>query len=156
MIRGYGMTTSEQATEHTCGACGGSGNPKPCECRVRRCYVPHDECDCGCSKGIAGGHACPVCLGAGRISDRMPAADAMVDAETLWRACISWFFFGDGGTVASDSVLNVVDARTLGTFACEHMCQRLDGTSRPQWLPMPLSALCLDLEARLPFPPMTA
>jgi len=27
--------------------------------------------------------ACPVCLGAGRISDRMPVADALADAETL-------------------------------------------------------------------------
>lgn len=27
--------------------------------------------------------ACPVCLGAGRFPDRMPAADAVADAETL-------------------------------------------------------------------------
>jgi hypothetical protein len=26
---------------------------------------------------------CPVCLGSGRISDRMPVADALADAETL-------------------------------------------------------------------------
>lgn len=45
------------SSEHACDACGGSGYAKPCGCHV--------------------------CLGAGRISDRMPVADALADAETL-------------------------------------------------------------------------
>lgn len=32
---------------------------------------------------------CQVCLGAGRISDRMPAKDAVADAETLFNAVSS-------------------------------------------------------------------
>ena len=83
MIRGYGMTTSEQATEHTCGACGGSG----------RTDKPHQIGGSSFYGGWirAGGYEsptsalviCHVCLGAGRILDRMPAADALADAETL-------------------------------------------------------------------------
>jgi len=60
------MTTSEQArADHECSACGGTGK-KPAWCGIEPA-VPQ----------------CRVCLGSGRISDRMPAADAMADAETL-------------------------------------------------------------------------
>ena len=61
------MTTSEQARAdaHECSACSGSG-----------------------IEGWEGGSGCPgrcfACDGAGHISDRMPAADAMADARTLW------------------------------------------------------------------------
>lgn len=54
--------------DHECSACGGTG----CRFesthggRLRPCEAP-----------------CPVCLGTGRISDRMPVADALADAETL-------------------------------------------------------------------------
>lgn len=27
--------------------------PKYCTCRANGCYVPHDECTCGCAKAIA-------------------------------------------------------------------------------------------------------
>jgi len=61
------MTTNEQArADHECSACGGHGKAHdPAYVRVYDCA------------------ACPVCLGSGRISDRMPVADAMADAETL-------------------------------------------------------------------------
>lgn len=51
-------TSNEQAGSHPCAACGGDG-------------VIHLF------------ENCPVCLGAGAISDRMPAADAQADASTL-------------------------------------------------------------------------
>ncbi len=33
--------------------------------------------------------ACPVCLGSGRISDRMPVSDAVADAETLYGSVVA-------------------------------------------------------------------
>lgn len=54
---------------------------------------PHEcsACD-GVSKieepntlGLDTWHRCEVCLGASRISDRMPVSDALADAETLRR-----------------------------------------------------------------------
>ena len=56
---------------HKCAACGGSG----------RKFLPPKE---GSTHQPNGRHIkCPTCLGSGRISDRMPVADAMADAETL-------------------------------------------------------------------------
>ncbi len=63
------MATSEQArtdASHVCGACGGTGHFAAHGHWTEPLNIP----------------TCPVCLGAGRISDRMPAADAMADAET--------------------------------------------------------------------------
>lgn len=37
-------------------------------------------------EGLGVQRSCPVCLGAGRFSDRMPARDALADAETLLSA----------------------------------------------------------------------
>lgn len=65
------MTSSEQAradASHACDACGGNGY-----------HVGHEFC----TGWREAEHRCPVCRGAGRISDRMPAADALADAETL-------------------------------------------------------------------------
>ena len=68
------MTTNEQArADHKCGACGGLG----------RIDKPHRIGGSSFYDGYATLVFCPVCLGSGRISDRMPAADAMADAETL-------------------------------------------------------------------------
>ena len=53
---------------HACDACGGTGD---------RGYIH-------LRRYVSGG-ACPVCLGSGRISDRMPISDAVADAETLLR-----------------------------------------------------------------------
>jgi hypothetical protein len=64
--------SSEQtraAARHACDACGGTG--------VLWCGRPHRGGRCLADV------RCPVCLGAGRISDRMPVADAIADAETL-------------------------------------------------------------------------
>jgi hypothetical protein len=58
--------------DHECSACGGTGNFYFGQ-DAKLPYVPGDAIDC------------PVCLGAGRISDRMPVADAIADAETLRR-----------------------------------------------------------------------
>lgn len=49
---------------HACDACDGTG------WAVRGCVYDRTN-------------ACPVCLGEGRISDQMPARDALADAETL-------------------------------------------------------------------------
>lgn len=51
---------------HACDACGGSGMST--------------------AIGVWCPVACPVCLGAGSFPDRMPARDALADAETLRRA----------------------------------------------------------------------
>lgn len=61
-------TSNEQAGSHECDACGGTGR--------YTFYYPANP--------IIRAHInCPVCLGAGAISDRMPAADAQADASTL-------------------------------------------------------------------------
>lgn len=62
------MTTSDQT--RACAACGGSG-------------MIWQWCDKSRTRDER--VVCPVCLwrNNGRISDRMPAADAMADAETL-------------------------------------------------------------------------
>jgi hypothetical protein len=69
-------TPSEQAradASHPCDACGGIGYR---ETDVETFGTPHWG-------GTAYYPPCPVCQGSGRISDRMPVADAMADAETL-------------------------------------------------------------------------
>ena len=72
------MTKCEQArADHECAACGGTGEAS--EYRPACSNEAHGE-GCGCGDAPL---PCPVCLGAGRISDRMPVADAMADAETL-------------------------------------------------------------------------
>jgi hypothetical protein len=58
-----------------CDACGGSG---------RRKATPGEMAADLVRDGFAVGVTfCSVCRGVGRISDRMPAADAIADAETL-------------------------------------------------------------------------
>lgn len=59
--------TKTMRTFHWCGGCNGSGTAR--EPNIAPTY---DE-----------RWRCPVCLGAGRISDQMPARDAECDAETL-------------------------------------------------------------------------
>lgn len=54
---------------HKCATCGGTAT---------RCEPRHDDPLCReCNID------CPVCLGAGSFPDRMPARDAVADAETL-------------------------------------------------------------------------
>ena len=67
------MTTSQQARADTreCSACGGTG----CEKRIDHWHASYRYGECR--------ERCIVCLGAGRISDRMSVADALADAETL-------------------------------------------------------------------------
>lgn len=99
------MTKSEQAradASHACDACGGAGGDhwvvrywhdgQPVfelgfsdEATARREQDYLDRAGWGrvtCSP-VETPSPCPVCRGAGRISDRMPAADAVADAETL-------------------------------------------------------------------------
>jgi len=71
---------------HECSACGGTGGWNVCgrrhgttTCRIHNCC----ECEQPWDDPCLYGEPCPVCLGAGRISDRMPVADAIADAETL-------------------------------------------------------------------------
>lgn len=66
---------------HACDACSGSGYRKV-ECCAREVgrfsgSVYHAR-DCNGTRPH-----CPVCLGDGRISDVMPASDALADAEML-------------------------------------------------------------------------
>ena len=72
------MTPSEQARADTreCSACGGTG----CEKRIDHWHASYRYGECR--------ERCIVCLGAGRISDRMSVADALADAETLRRVAV--------------------------------------------------------------------
>lgn len=92
-------------TNHACDACGGAGGDhwvvrywhdgQPVfelgfsdEATARREQDYLDRAGWGrvtCSP-VETPSPCPVCRGAGRISDRMPVADALADAETLRRA----------------------------------------------------------------------
>lgn len=58
---------------HPCDACGGTG------------FEYRDVREHGHAYRIRRSvrYTCPVCLGEGRFSDRMPIADALADAETL-------------------------------------------------------------------------
>jgi hypothetical protein len=78
------MSPSEQAradASHPCDACGGSGLDAAAVKRYRDKWewpgIP------GYMKPDPHFPLCPVCGGSGRISDVMPAADAVADAETL-------------------------------------------------------------------------
>lgn len=82
--------------DHECAGCGGSGpheygkgtrlssaytigrDGKDCPSYVERGSVAYTAWKRG--RAV---RCCPVCLGSGRISDRMPVADAVADAETL-------------------------------------------------------------------------
>ena len=71
--------TMQPKAEHKCDACGGSGK---IGCEDHATYHKHGSTyyhrfACDVLK-------CPVCLGSGRISDRMPVSDAVADADTLW------------------------------------------------------------------------
>jgi hypothetical protein len=71
-------TQSEQAgADHACDTCGGSGWAEQWN------DGPHTYVS-GC---------CPACQGSGRISDVMPARDAMADAETLVLCVREWRTF---------------------------------------------------------------
>src|SRR3972149_997138 len=86
------MTTSEQArADHECSACSGTGERGACgrdhgmtTCSKHNCCL----CEQSFDAVRLNGATCPVCLGYGRISDRMPVADALADAETLRRVSV--------------------------------------------------------------------
>ena len=61
---------------HECAGCGGSGK----RATVGLPRLSQDWRD----------RVCLVCLGSGRISDRMPARDAVADAETLTSCLIAY------------------------------------------------------------------
>ena len=64
------MSTREsESKSHECAACGGSGK----KATVGLPRLSQDWRD----------RVCPVCLGSGRVSDVIPARDAVADAETL-------------------------------------------------------------------------
>lgn len=72
MSRGH---ETDASRSHACDACGGSG------CGSGACFTHPERC-----------YSCQVCRGAGRISNAMPVADAVADAETLLRIAdeLSW------------------------------------------------------------------
>ena len=67
--KGLPVSDNQQAS-HPCAACGGSG-------LVPRYFEGQQ-------------YMCPVCLGAGSISDKMPARDAVADADTLTSCLIAY------------------------------------------------------------------
>ncbi len=79
---------------HPCDACGGTGTAieyayEPARHSARfqhhpacEAFVPGSVFACECPPP-----PCPVCLGAGSFPDRMPARDALADAETLRGFC---------------------------------------------------------------------
>lgn len=69
-----------KAGTHDCAACGGTGQYAIHEPNF---FVIMDDNSLQECRGYATYHPCPVCLGAGRFSDQMPASDAVADAETL-------------------------------------------------------------------------
>jgi len=56
------------ANTRDCRACGGDGRD------IRHSAIP----------SLSTFRPCPVCLGSGRVSDVIPAQDAVADAEILW------------------------------------------------------------------------
>ncbi len=81
------MSEQSKPREHECAGCGG---------RDGSCLAETELGGDSDGLGMAGGSyvpaplpQCSVCLGAGRISDRMPARDAVADAETLRLNCES-------------------------------------------------------------------
>lgn len=64
------------ALDHACDTCGGTGTGAKCYCEAERAKY-----------GWPRAHhysECPVCLGSGRISDRMPDKDSTADLATFW------------------------------------------------------------------------
>lgn len=99
------MTNQVEQVSHPCAACGGSGRvPVSCDSPWHRAKL------CSCNFGMD--RPCPVCLGAGRISDKMPARDAVADAETLARI--------------ADSVLGAYEDG-IYPFQNSHVTARLQG-----------------------------
>src|SRR5262245_56563572 len=76
-VSARGMDASKS---HTCAACGGSGCGRACGIHWGYCHCALD------ARGD-----CPVCLGSGRISDVIPARDAMADSET-WFSILSLYW----------------------------------------------------------------
>lgn len=95
--------------DHECSACGGTGDQSQrlpsipdrqegrsfWRCGTCNCQNSVEDgecqfCDCAgldCTRASCSDPRhfvpCPVCLGSGRISDRIPVADALADAETV-------------------------------------------------------------------------
>lgn len=89
------MTTNEQArADHECSACFGTGEGNACGLDHGAATCSAHNC-CNCEQTFddvrLNGFACPACRGSGHISDRMPAADAMADAETLRRVARAFY-----------------------------------------------------------------
>lgn len=140
------MTKSEQAradASHACDACGGAGGDhwvvrywhdgQPVfelgfsdEATARREQDYLDRAGWGrvtCSP-VETPSPCPVCRGAGRISDRMPAADALADAETLrllWHERAEGFNLPDRFRVEHQTVALFWQAGSLGHYI-PHEC----------------------------------
>jgi len=58
---------------------------RPCRaCERTGCKFRHEGC-------AARSHTCPACLGSGQVTDRIPAADAIADAETLRLLALAYF-----------------------------------------------------------------
>ena len=80
IVNAVASMTTEQAAKlsapkpasHACDACGGSGLGNDHAVSDGRCCPLGSECI-----------DCLSCFGAGRISDVMPASDALADAETM-------------------------------------------------------------------------
>lgn len=60
-------------------------------------------------EGVGVSRFCPVCVGAGRISDKMPVSDALADAETLIR-----FAADDPGNNIGDAAMHARSALAWG------------------------------------------
>lgn len=106
MIAAETTILSTPAT-HPCDACGGRGDNIVTTAfgrRARECAGKHSwsrvarSSDrnvwiCSHCQGERVWQRCPVCLGAGSFPDRMPARDALADAETL-RIAVAWSTMG--------------------------------------------------------------
>jgi hypothetical protein len=68
------------ANTRDCRACGGTGEPVCSWCSEGIHYTTNFGCTDSAHWPET---ACPVCLGSGRVEDRIPASDAVADAETL-------------------------------------------------------------------------
>lgn len=80
--------------DRLCAACGGTGEDTCIACSHRPRYAMTDyTCQDQAHRADV---FCPVCLGSGRISDAVPARDAVADAETLHAmaalAPLDWYY----------------------------------------------------------------